>query len=177
MCRKDQDTARRAAEDDAGKAAGAGRHRRWKADLDGECPLVRTNGTRHFADDDVAQLRAIADLLAGIVEKGRQQTEAEARVAAGIAGVTERVRAALGRFPGLHILVLETPDADATAAMVRAARHDQLPLDIALRNAQLTSVAPTGTISLVAGTTAGIEPMFAIAYARCASVARRLFSK
>jgi ribonucleoside-diphosphate reductase alpha chain len=35
-----------------------------------------------------------------------------------------------------------------------------------LRNAQLTSVAPTGTISLVAGTTAGIEPMFAIAYAR-----------
>lgn len=34
------------------------------------------------------------------------------------------------------------------------------------RNAQLTSVAPTGTISLIAGTTAGIEPMFAIAYTR-----------
>jgi ribonucleoside-diphosphate reductase alpha chain len=36
----------------------------------------------------------------------------------------------------------------------------------ALRNAQLTAVAPTGTVSLIAGTTAGIEPMFAIAYAR-----------
>jgi ribonucleoside-diphosphate reductase alpha chain len=36
----------------------------------------------------------------------------------------------------------------------------------ALRNAQLTSVAPTGTVSLIAGTTAGIEPMFAIAYVR-----------
>lgn len=42
-----------------------------------------------------------------------------------------------------------------------------------LRNAQLTSVAPTGTISLIAGTTSGIEPMFAIGYVRHA-MGRRL---
>ncbi|HEX7322565.1 MAG TPA: adenosylcobalamin-dependent ribonucleoside-diphosphate reductase [Mycobacterium sp.] len=42
-----------------------------------------------------------------------------------------------------------------------------------MRHAQVTSVAPTGTISLIAGTTAGIEPMFAIAYTR-AIVGRHL---
>jgi ribonucleoside-diphosphate reductase alpha chain len=34
------------------------------------------------------------------------------------------------------------------------------------RHAQLTSIAPTGTISLFAGTTSSIEPMFAVAYVR-----------
>lgn len=43
-----------------------------------------------------------------------------------------------------------------------------------VRNAQLTSVAPTGTISIVAGTTSGIEPMFALAYARDVLGTRRL---
>jgi signal transduction histidine kinase len=41
---------------------------------------VQTETPRRFSDADVAQLGAIADLLAGIVEKGRQQTEAEARL-------------------------------------------------------------------------------------------------
>src|SRR6476660_9780909 len=41
---------------------------------------VQTERPRVFSRSDVAQLSAVADLLAGIVEKGRQQTEAEARV-------------------------------------------------------------------------------------------------
>jgi signal transduction histidine kinase len=43
---------------------------------------VQTEEPRDFGPADVDQLGAIADLLAGIVEKGRQQSETEARVAA-----------------------------------------------------------------------------------------------
>lgn len=43
---------------------------------------VQTEQPRDFSPADVDQLSAVADLLAGIVEKGRQQAEAEARVEA-----------------------------------------------------------------------------------------------
>ena len=83
---------------------------------------VQTEHPRDFTPSDVAQLRAIADLLAGIVEKGRIQREAEARAAELkaidearaelIALVTHELRTPLAVVRAYTDLLAEEPELD-----------------------------------------------------------------
>ncbi len=45
----------------------------------------------------------------------------------------------------------------------------------AMRNATVTSIAPTGTISMIADTSSGVEPMFSLAYVKIVMDGTRLY--
>src|SRR6185503_13157656 len=74
---------------------------------------------------------------------------------------SERLAEARGAFPAWEASIWG-PDATAAhgpdGTRVRPVRR--------LRNCNLTTVAPTGTISIIAGCSSGIEPVFAVAFMR-----------
>ena len=94
---------------------------------------------------------------------------AEAFIALGIPYNSE---AALNKA---SILMKFIQDAAHKASSKLAAKRDDFPnwenshwceKDQMMRNATTTAIAPTGTISIIAGTTSGIEPLFAITFTR-----------
>jgi signal transduction histidine kinase len=96
---------------------------------------VQTEQHRDFTDSDLAHLRAIADLLAGIVEKGRLQREAEARATELkaidqartelIALVTHELRTPLAVVRAYTDLLAEEPELEAGQESRDPARRDR----------------------------------------------------
>ncbi|MDE2796718.1 MAG: vitamin B12-dependent ribonucleotide reductase [Gemmatimonadota bacterium] len=105
--------------------------------------LVRL-GVRYDSDEGVALGRTVMAFI-----------EEETRVA------SEKLAESRGVFPAWEESVWGPGDTcarDASGNRIRDHRR--------LRNCNLTTVAPTGTISIIAGCSGGIEPLFAVAFMR-----------
>ena len=125
---------------------------------------VQTTATREFTPDEIEFLGTIAALLAGIVEKGRMQAEAEAQLdpalAAGrgpredLAVVTHELRTPLAVVPAYVDLLADAAaaNADESGAMVvanwRAAASDQVTRLDRLVDSILASVRGEGLTGL-----------------------------
>lgn len=74
---------------------------------------------------------------------------------------SEAIAAARGAFPEWEQSIWGP---DATCA--RDAAGNRVREEQWLRNSNITTIAPTGTISMIAGCSSGIEPLFAVAFYR-----------
>ncbi len=150
---------------------------------------VQTERPRVFSPADVAQLSAVADLLAGIVEKGRQQSEAEARVEALkaidearselIALVTHELRTPLAVVRAYADLLAEEPQLggresrDVERRQTRAAWHgatleqierldrlvDSILASVRVVPEDAASVSPVDVEGLIAEVLSSLTPL------------------
>ena len=110
----------------------------------GWADLLARLGVRYDSDEGVALGRTVMAFI-----------EEETRVA------SEKLAEARGVFPAWEESIWGPDDEcarDASGNRIRDHRR--------LRNCNLTTVAPTGTISIIAGCSGGIEPLFAVAFMR-----------
>ena len=118
--------------------------RRVGLGLMGWADLLVRLGVQYDSDEGVALARTVMGFI-----------EEETRVA------SEKLAEARGVFPAWEDSIWGPDDScarDASGGRIRPERR--------LRNCNLTTVAPTGTISIIAGCSGGIEPLFAVAFMR-----------
>jgi ribonucleoside-diphosphate reductase alpha chain len=131
-----------------------------------------------FLDDMIEVSREPLPEIAAATRRNRKiglgvMGFAEALILLGVSYDSEEAVAWAGRL--ITFIVEEARRASRALAEVRGvfpawSRSVHAATGERLRNATLLSIAPTGTLSLIAGTTGGIEPLFALAYRRAHSL-------
>ncbi len=109
----------------------------------GLADLLALRGVPYDSDEGIAVAEEIATFV---------QTESKR--------ASRDLTAARGVFPAWEGSAYDGPPADAAATGIHRYRGEKL------RNATTTTVAPTGTISILAGCSGGIEPIYALAFRR-----------
>ena len=122
----------------------ANRIRRIGLGVMGWADLLINLGVPYNSDEGVALGRRIMEFV-----------DEESKVA------SERLAETRGMFPEWERSIWGP---DSTCA--RNAKGERIRPMRRLRNCNLTTVAPTGTISIIAGCSSGIEPLFAVAFMR-----------
>ena len=122
----------------------ANRIRRVGLGIMGWADLLVRLGVRYDSDEGVALARTVMGFI-----------EEETRIA------SERLAELRGVFPAWDESIWG-PD----GSCARSAAGERVRPERRLRNCNLTTVAPTGTISIIAGCSGGIEPLFAVAFMR-----------
>lgn len=136
--------------------------------------LARTvRGAVRFLDNVIDASRFPLDEI-------RDRTRANRKIGLGVMGWAEMLiqmgipydsEEAVKTAEELMKFIAETAR-DASAELARArGEFPNFPRSVwaggpPLRNATVTSIAPTGTISVIAGTSGGIEPLFSLAFSR-----------
>jgi len=118
--------------------------RRVGLGLMGWADLLVRLGVRYDSDEGVA----LARVVMGFIEE-------ETRVA------SEKLAESRGVFPAWEESIWGPDESCA-----RHGAGERIRPQRRLRNCNLTTVAPTGTISIIAGCSGGIEPLFAVAFMR-----------
>jgi ribonucleoside-diphosphate reductase alpha chain len=154
-------------EHESGSSAGYGR-------LDYERLGGRVRDAVRFLDDVISVNRFPLEAI-------QRLTTANRKIGLGVMGFAElcillgvsyasqqavRLADELAAFIAREARLASMRLADERGVFPNWSQSTYAPDGIRLRNATQISIAPTGTISIIAGTSSGIEPLFALAYRR-----------
>ncbi len=128
----------------------------------------------HFLDNVIDQTRFPLDKVASLTRANRKiglgvMGFADMLIRLGIPYDTEEAVQAAEKVMGFILEEARKASAELVAKRRTFPNYEASiypAMGLTLRNATVTSVAPTGTISIIASCSSGIEPLFAVAYVR-----------